>query len=277
MYINVFKKINNIKFPKILFLDNYYLIFGIKTININNLNKFIICLYKFDLDFNLIIDKKINILCDDYTSLLIWDITIYDEEYIFLIEHKSVSENEHKNKYYKYYINKNNLEDFIISKIENIDLYNHLIFKIDNNIILSSKIEKDEENPDYYWGKYLFLFYNSNNHYQPNFDSIVSYQKDKGHLLHYIEKKNDEYFIIFSIRHKNNENNYTYNIYTALSRDLINFYNTQNIKINNNITNSKWYCYPEILKINNKYYIFINQDDFGKEKETLIGELFYNN
>lgn len=155
-------------------------------------------------------------------------------------------------------------------------LENHLISKIYNNFILSSKIEIDEERPEYYWCKYLFLFFKDKKSYRPTFDNIVNYSKDKGHLLHYIEKNGEEYIIIFSIRHKyKDKNEYYYNIYSTKSLDLINFYDTKKIFINNNITNSKWYCYPEIFVKNNEYYILLNQDDFGKNKKTLVGKLIF--
>lgn len=193
---------------------------------------------------------------------------------------------------YSIIIKKENFEEFIISKIEKIDLEDYLISTIFKNITISSKIEIDEERPDYYWGKYLFYFQNENkNFYKPIFDNIVNYDKDKGHLIHYIEEKenidlykwefdNDgncvykKYFVIFSIRHKyESKDEYYYKIYSCYSDDLKYFYFTQEIQIHNKITNSNWYCYPEIFKKDYKYFILLNQDDFGKEKETLVGEL----
>jgi hypothetical protein len=86
-----------------------------------------------------------------------------------------------------------------------------------------------------------------------------------------------KYIIIFSIRHKceDNPTNYYYKIYLSYTTDFKNFYDTREIEIQNNITTSKWYCYPEIFKENNKYFVLLNQDDFGKEKETLIGEIIF--
>ena len=67
----------------------------------------------------------------------------------------------------KNYIKKKNILDFKPYKIEKINLENHLIFKINNGITFSSKIEKDEERPDFFWGKYLFYFKDiSNNFYR---------------------------------------------------------------------------------------------------------------
>ena len=172
-------------------------------------------------------------------------------------------------------------------KIEECELQNYLFSKIKHNICFASKIEIDEERPNYYWGKYLFNFFNKNTNcfYKPIFDKIVDYKKDKGHLVHYIEELNTtniymdtlniKYFIIFSIRHKyeDKQTEYYYKIYLSYTNDFKNFYDTSEIEIQNNITNSKWYCYPEIFKLDNKYFVLLNQDDFGKEKETLVGEL----
>ena len=43
--------------------------------------------------------------------------------------------------------------------------------------------------------------------------------------------------------------------------------------IDNKLTKSKWCSYPEIIKLEDKYLVLLNQDDFGKEKPTLVGEL----
>ena len=32
-------------------------------------------------------------------------------------------------------------------------------------------------------------------------------------------------------------------------------------------------CYPEIFNDSNNYYVLMNQDDFGKNKETLYGKI----
>ena len=85
----------------------------------------------------------------------------------------------------------------------------------------------------------------------------------------------NKHFVIFSIRHKfeKEPTKYYYKIYSAYSDDLKYFYNTKEIKIENNITHTSWYCYPEIFKKDTKYYVLLNQDDFGAKKETLLGEL----
>lgn len=291
MHIKIIKKINNNKFTKIICKNDLYYIFGISSVNINeNLNKFILFYEVYDNNFNFI--KKNNINYDFKESTLVWNIIKNDNEYIFLIEQKSIDRNKHKCKFYKFYIKEEHLEEFKINKIEKIDLEDYLISTIFKNIIFSSRIEIDEERPNYYWGKYLFYFQDKNKiFYKPFFDNIVNYDKDKGHIIHYIEEtinidlsncefdddKNricQKYFVIFSIRHKyKSKNEYYYKIYSCYSDDLKSFYFTKEIQIENNITNSQWYCYPEIFKKHNKYYVLLNQDDFGKEKETLVGEL----
>lgn len=292
MYINIIKKINNNKFSNIIEFNNYYYIFGIKTKNIeNNINKFIIFYEKYNLDFIFLEKNNINYIFNE--STLIWNISENNEYFIFLIEQKSIDLKHHTTIFYNYFILKNNLEKFIVNNIEKIELENYLISKIFNNNILGSKIEIDEERPDYYWGKYLFHFKDQNNiFYTPVFDNIIDYNLDKGHLLHYIEENkninshiwdfnNDgdiiykKFFIIFSIRHKclNNSVEYYYKIYSSFSEDLKYFYDTKEIIIENNITYSEWYCYPEIFKKKDKYYVLLNQDDYGKYKESLLGEL----
>jgi len=291
--INIIKKINNNKFSNILYINNQFYIFGIESIQVDvNINKFILFYEIYDNKFSFI--KKVKINYDFKESTLVWDILEFENEYLFLIEQKSINKNKHKCKFYKYFIKKENLEKFKIEKIEKIELEDHLISTIFKNLFITSKIEIDEERPDYYWGKYLFYFQNENKEfYKPIFDNIVNYEKDKGHILHYIEEINkniDEYkwdfdndgncvykkyFIIFSIRHKYEDEptKYYYKIYSAYSDDLKYFYDTKEVQIEDNISESKWYCYPEIFKKDNKYYVLMCQDDFGKEKETLLGEL----
>lgn len=282
--IQILKKINNIKCPKIINKNNFFYIFGMKIVNENIENKIVkfnLFYEKYSLNFDFIEEKNIDFKYDNNYSFFIRDILEYNNEYIFLIENKSIDKHIQTTNHIKCFIKKEDLENFKINKIEKIDLENYLIFKIKYGIIFSSKIEIDEERPDYYWGKYLFNFRDENNYfYNPKFDKIVDYEKDKGHLLHYIEEldinnPNKLYFIIFTIRHKleDNPTAYYYKIYLSYTHDFKNFFNTREIEIQNNITDSKWYCYPEIFKSNGKFFVLLNQDDFGKEKDTLFGEL----
>lgn len=271
MNIKIIKKLSKIKYPKITPCKKF--IFGIKPETINNLTKFKIILYNFDEEkLNISLLKEINL---NLNSPFIRSIKKYKQNkdlYYLLIENKldsKLSENET----YLYLFDTNNID---IKFIKNLQINNRLVFDY-FNLNLTSKIEIDEERPNYYWCKYLFEFKDANNcYYKPKFDNIVDYSKDKGHLIHYIEKKEETNLIIFSIRHKNiqKENDYYYKIYSSYSNDFKHFYDTKNIEIyNNNLTESKWFCYPEIFKSNNKYYVFLNQDDFGKKKDCLFGIL----
>ena len=80
-----------------------------------------------------------------------------NNDYEFLIEQKSIDENNHSSEYFKYIID-NDIEKFIVKDITKIESKNHLISNIYDNIIMSSQIEKDEERPEYYWGKFYLLF-----------------------------------------------------------------------------------------------------------------------
>ena len=78
--------------------------------------------------------------------------------------------------------------------------------------------------------------------------------------------------MIFSIRRKDKNNKNYYQIYESQSKDLINFYNTEKIEITG-FNDSKWFCYPNVFTLNDKKYVFLNQDDFGKNKNLLLGEI----
>lgn len=297
------KSISNIKFAKTIYFQNQIHIFGLKSVCVdkkNNINKFIVIHNIYDLEFNLLISNNLSHKFPLNKSILIWNIEELSDTFKFLIEYKSIDSNTHSCQYYHYYIEKisintinTNKAYFHIINIEKLELENHLIFNHNfninktNKIILSSEITKDEDRPDYYWGKYLFTFYFSSldNKIIPQFDKIVNYQKDKGHIIHSILDSGNYYWILFSIRHVinnnndiisiNNDNNtkYYYQIYESTTTDFKTFKNTKKVNIINNISNSKWYCYPNVINIDDKYYVLINQDDFGKEKDTLIGTI----
>ena len=143
--------------------------------------------------------------------------------------------------------------------------------------MFGSKIERDEDRPDYYWGKYLFLFQNNEDSYRPIFDKHINYKKDKGHLLHFISDKtdNEEYIVILSVRNFIGNNNYNYLLYSSCTKNFKYFYNTHLVEVDNKISDSIWYCYPEIFRVENGYKILLNQDDFGKEKNTLLGDIIF--
>lgn len=70
--INIFIKIKNIKFPKIIIYNNNYYIYGINSVTFKSFNKFILECYKYDINFNFI--KKLNINHKFKKSTLIWQI-----------------------------------------------------------------------------------------------------------------------------------------------------------------------------------------------------------
>ena len=289
--INLFKKLNCIKFPKILLINNCFYIIGILPIINNDLTTFDIVLYKsLDEKFeNYIFLKKFNF----NKSIMVRSTYMIDKKTYLIVEEK-INNGLLLNKSYICELFIDDIVDNINLKfVEKIDIKENVLIH-NYNLGLMSKLVIDEERPDYFWGKYLFYFQNENKEfYKPIFDNIVNYDKDKGHILHYIEeiKKNinehewdfdndgncvyKKYFIIFSIRHKYEDEptKYYYKIYSAYSDDLKYFYDTKEIQIEDNISESKWYCYPEIFKKDNKYHVLLCQDDFGKEKETLLGEL----
>lgn len=271
MIIKITKELENLKFPKIIEENNIFYIFGIIDVQVEKYKRFDIICKCYDKNFSFI--KKMHIITNNNSTLL-WDIYYENNNYILLIEEKSIGEENMSSRCYYIEVNDiNNINININKKYINLD--NHLVFKNNyDNYILSSKIESDEERPHFYWGKYLFYFYKNNCGYFPQFDKIIDYNRDKGHLLHYIEKNDNVYFIIFSIRHKFDDTSYYYKIYTSKSLNLEFFYDTEEIVIDDNITDSKWYCYPNIFKRNNKYYVLLNQDDYGKNKTLLLGEIF---
>ena len=93
---------------------------------------------------------------------------------------------------------------------------------------MASKIEKDEERPNIIGVNIYLLFIKIIKKYYLNL-IILLIIKDKGHLIHYVEKINNNYSVVFSIRHKydDREMKYYYKLYSAKSLDLINFYNTE--------------------------------------------------
>lgn len=285
MKIDIKRSFQTIKFPKIICNGNF--IFGIKPYNlIGDKTTFKIVLYENKSFFeNLTFIKEFDL---DLQSPMVRCLNEKDNNIYLIIEDKINLNNLWNNISYLYIFDIKNLK---LKKIKQLDNSENLLYFDTFNLKISSKIEKDEDNPNFFWGKYLFNFMDmDNNFYKPEFDDIVNYSEDKGHILHYIEESNKKmvydfdnegnpvskkYFIIFSIRHKNKDNakSYHYKIYSAYSDDLKYFYDTKEIEINNNLTDSKWYCYPEVLKKDNKYFVLLNQDDFGKEKKSLLGEL----
>lgn len=269
--------INNIKCPKIFINNDIMYIFGLKSLTTNKKTIFNICLKTYDIYFNFI-DYKDFVLDNLNSPMMRYIEKNTNGDILLSIEDKYTHTFFKVHTYiYIYDINNNTIN--LIRKTDSKE--NEIIHKCSDTHIFASHIEIDEDRPDYYWGKYLFNFKHIHNTlYRPIFDTIVNYEKDKGHVMHFIDKcnnNNNEYIMIFSIRHKDEANidMFLYKIYCSKSTDLLYFYDTYEILIENNLTSSKWYCYPEIFKHNNIYYVMLNQDDFGKTSNTLIGKIIF--
>jgi len=273
MKFKVLKELEIIlRYPKVFFFKNNTYIIGSDVVNSkNNQKQYWPCFYKLDDEFNIISEKKIFETFDRSDiniSLWIRDININEEGIFFNFELKENINNE-SYKHNNYLVFTNDLEKFeFVKKYD----YNIFIFKDFENRLLMSNLTKDEEFPDFFWGKYLFEFIINGEKIIPTFDNIVDYKKDKGHLVHDVLKKNGGvYDMLFSIRHLiNNTPDFIYKFYTSKTTDFINFYDTKEIIIENNINDTKWCSYPNIFKKNTNLYSVTNQDDFGKNKNVLL-------
>jgi hypothetical protein len=177
--------------------------------------------------------------------------------------------------HYNYSVFTENLIDYFMEKQYH-NSENYFLFKELNlneiNILLLSRIESDNEFPDYFWGKYLFEFKINDKTVIPIFDSCVDYTIDKGHLFHNVIKSNEtEYTIVFTIRHLiNNTPEFIYKMYSSKTSDFITFTNTCEISSVNELNDTKWYSYPSIFNHNEEFYAVSNQDEFGKSKNVLL-------
>ena len=177
-----------------------------------------------------------------------------------------------------------NLKDFtLIKKYDVTDfIFKELTYN-DDHYLFTSKIGKDHDNPDFFWGIYLFNIIKNGNSNRPAFDDIVDYDRDKGHILHNVEydEQTEEYVMYFSIRHMVDktidESGFVYKIYVAKTKDLLNYYDTHEVQlIHKNVYNdklpdkSKWHSYPHYFTDKNNEYIICNQDDYGKSSTPLV-------
>jgi hypothetical protein len=265
-----------LRYSRLFNFNNINYIIGSSVLNQNkNLKQYFPTFYKLDENFNVVIDSKkyLNILQNEIkdinNSIWIRDININDNIIYFNIELKKNINNDHF-EHENYLISTNDLDNFNILK--NYNTSDFLFKTINEKIILISKIEKDEEFNDFFWGKYLFEFIIDNNKITPEFDNIVDYKKDKGHVLHNVIKLEDNTFLmLFTIRHLiNNDPDFIYKAYCAKTTDFIKFFDTKEVTIDNNINDTKWYSYPCLFEFNNKFYAVSNQDEFGKSKNVLL-------
>ncbi len=279
--------IKGLRYPKIFQYNNKtYLSGSQKYDQKDNIVKYAACIMELDTSFNIInnfgfIEFKQDLYLNDITKTAwIRDITIKNDVLYFNVEIKKNVDN-------KTFYDKNmlmttsNLHDFIIIKEYNVTdfLFKDICYKNDH-YLFSSKIDKDLDNPDFFWGIYLFNIIKNDTHIQPQFDGIVDYTKDKGHVIHNIEydELRDEHTMYFTIRHmvdKSVDNSgFIYKIYRAETKDLINYYNTREVELVTNMygvpNKPNWHSYPHYFKKNNVEYIICNQDDYGKYTEPLI-------
>jgi len=271
MKFDLIKKLHPLKFPRILVHKDLYYLYGIEECSTDKpgINKFKIINHIYDKNFELLQKRNLDYKFDG--SALIWKIKYESPYYQFLIECKSIDEKNHSNTWSIYYVHFDDLDTFSPTKIEPYNKPNHLIFDYDCSIVKTSKLESDPQNPGNYWGKYLFLFFDGDKAYKPNFDTVVNYETDKGHLLHdHYKNLSGVITIIFSIRESQDDKSF-YTIYTANTVDWYNFYNVEKIVINSNLAH--WYCYPEPFLVNQDLYMVVNQDDFGKQKDLLLLKL----
>lgn len=298
MKINFIKQINifGLRYPKMIFFQNQLYVFGSKLkqrqvypngeIQVfnektppevlheckeNQINKYSEICYVLDNNFNIIeirddfcFDKKYknNIMY----STFIRNVVEKGGKLYFNVEFKENINN-------KYFINNNKqffTTDVVTFQLEKEYENTNFLYVDDKHILFTSKIEKDEQNPDYFWGKYLFEFIHNDKKYNPYFDSVVDYKKDKGHKIHNIIQLNtNEYIMLFTIRHYLGNNEHKYEVYTSKTSDFVNFQETNLIEYERK-EQSLWLSYPHLFEYNNKWFMISNQNDFGKWKEPII-------
>jgi hypothetical protein len=261
--------IKGLRFLKIIQFKNQNILIASKIYKIeNNIKKYTLYKYLLTKDYQLIENSEklldfYNIendyLIDLYKSLWCRNIFIENNNCYLLIDfNKNMN-----NKYFEsnnYLLETNDFTTFTL--VKKYDTNNILHLEYSNNLF-TSKSEKGNNN----WGKYLFEFKVNEQIIKPIFDKYINYNEDNGHLLHtiYYDYENEAHKIIFSILNNKNE----YNIYESTTPDFINFNNTLPLNFIN-FNDSKWFCFPSLIIINNQYLLFLNQDDYGKESEPLL-------
>lgn len=272
-----------LRYPKIFhFKDVNYLIGSRKYQQEDDITKYGIYLLELDDDFNIVNEGRF-IELEDYKylhdltkSAWIRDVNINDDKLFLNVE---IKQNVNNNRFFheNFLVSTNDCIYFsLIKKYEVNDfLFKELYFKNDH-YLFSSKIEEDLEDINFNWGKYLFVFFKNNEIIKPVFDKIVDYEKDKGHVMHnVVYNEANAYFILyFSIRHKVEKDihssGFIYKIYTAKTKDLVNYYDTEEVKFINKELRSEWFSYPHYFTYKNEEYIICNQDDYGKNLEPVI-------
>ena len=260
-------KILNIKFPHSIVHNKVRYVYGIRSVSDSGLTKFIPICHTFN---ESLVPISVNdTLINSDKSILIWNVIRDKEHYVFFVEHKSIHGKVHSCTFHKYIVKPDDLFKMDKYQVNSFPVKiskDYLIFNQCNNIYLASKLEKDINDPDYYWGKYLFEFYDeaTDKLFKPLLGA-QSRDNDKGHIIHSCSFNGKHYNVVFSIRKQIKSRSFKYCIYSAHTIDFRSFSEISEIKVHNDITSSKWYCYPDITDI-----ILINQDDFGKSKPTLV-------
>lgn len=274
--------INGLRFPKVLtnYNNKNYILGSLKYDNINDKIKYLINCYELDKNFNIINNKIILDLCfiesnyfnDINISSWLRDVGIENNNIYLLIELKY------------------NIDEKLISKFIKLQTLNFLTFKFIKeynlgetdllwldykNNIFKSNVTNTEI---FKWGQYTFNFIINNKEITPIFDKYINNTNYQGQILHNIYSYLDEPFdrLILSIRHKTDDY-FEYKIYTSTTTDYINFYNTEEIIINNLPNKILWLCYPFRFNFNNEYYLICNINDFGKNTNPIIFRIIEDN
>ena len=274
---------NGLRLPKILtdYNNKNYILGSLKYDNIRNKIKYLINCYELDNNFNLTYEKPIildlsfidnNYFNDINISSWIRDIYIENNNIYLLIELKY---NKNENFYSKFFkLLTNDFLDFKLNKEYNLSKNDFLFLDYKNNIFKSIITNTDV----YRWGQYIFNFIINNNEITPNFDKFINNNSYQGQVLHSIYSYSDEPFdrLILSIRHKTKDY-FEYKIYTSTTTDYINYFNTEEIIIDNKPCDIEWLCYPFRFNFNNQYYLICNVNDFGKNTNPIIFKIIEDN
>jgi hypothetical protein len=141
---------------------------------------------------------------------------------------------------------------------------------------LSSLFAKDPERPHDFWGRYLFAFRINDKEVRPTFDAHVDYRTDKGHAIHWVAPiSNGRFRVVLSVRRVEAYTNGTgmYRLFQAITSNFISFSTTRPLQVSNQLTSSRWYCYPHLFEVNGRLLAILNQDDFGKKKPALLASV----
>lgn len=264
--------VNGLRYPRIV-ADR--LIGSREYSRIGDVCKYAICVHDIDSDFNVgpgvFIDLESVVEgCLERNDISYWMRDCYripeSESFECLIEFKyNMNDREYNHRFF--ILRTENFTDYEIVR-EVSHSQDCFVFKILDSNVFASKISVDEDNPDYFWGKYLFEFEIDGETVHPTFDEIVDYEKDKGHVIHSVRRtESGEWEMLFSIRHWTGEHHeFIYKIYTALSLNLIDFHDTKEVEIDNMSDYTEWVSYPSYCED----LIVCNQDEFGKYKGVII-------